>query len=123
MKTAVLSKNGQCLVGEVELATSLRRRMVGLLGRTGLGSGRGMYLSPCNSIHTFMMKFSLDLIFVDGAMNVTKIVRAVEPGRMVMGGLGAHAVVELESGWLPAEALAVGDHVTLEPQSSDHEKN
>jgi uncharacterized membrane protein (UPF0127 family) len=113
MKTGVLVKGSARLIESVELALDLKSRMVGLLGRNGLGLGKGIYIAPCSSIHTFFMRFPIDLFFLDRDMVVRKIVRNVLPWRMVFGGHGAWAVVEIESGWFPAGCINVGDKVCL----------
>ncbi|MCK5850642.1 MAG: DUF192 domain-containing protein [Kiritimatiellae bacterium] len=87
--------------------------MQGLLGRSSLGDGRAMYLAPAGSIHTFFMRFSIDLVFLSKQMKVMKIVRGVSPGRVVLGGSMAWSVFEMESGWFPSDALREGDEVTL----------
>lgn len=109
MKRVSFLKCGQVIVGNVEVATSLPDRLKGLLGRSSLGAGNGMYLDPCNSIHTILMKFSIDLVFLDDSLRVVKIVRDVKPGRMVFGGAAARSVLELESGWFPEDAVRKGD--------------
>ena len=113
MKTAVLVKNGVSLIESVELAVDLKSRIVGLLGRSSLCKQRAMYLAPCSSIHTFFMKFPLDLVFLGRDMQVKKVVRNVFPGRIVSGGWGAWSVIEMESGWFPVDGLKVGDQVIL----------
>ena len=110
---AVLAKDGTTLIGDVEPVFSLFRRMKGLLGRESLGPGRAMLLSPCNSVHTFFMKFSLDLVFLDRSLAVRKIVRNVPPNRVVFGGRGARSVLEMEAGWLAGQAVARGDRIQL----------
>lgn len=111
MKTAVLMKNGVSLIETVEMAADLKSRLVGLLGRSSLGVNHAMYLAPCNSIHTFLMKFNLDVIFLDRDMNVIKKVENIRPYRIVLGGIGAHGVIELESGWFPLNDLTIGDRL------------
>jgi len=111
MKTAALIKDGVILIPHVELATRWWQRMRGLLGRRGLPPQHAMYLAPAPSIHTFFMRFAIDLIFVTRELRVIRIVRGVRPFRLVSGGLRAHGVIELESGWLPADAVAVGERL------------
>jgi uncharacterized membrane protein (UPF0127 family) len=110
-----LVKDGVTLMARVEVADTPLSRMVGLLGRKGLGRDAALHITPCNAIHTFFMGFALDLVFLDAEMRVTRVVRDVGPGRMVFGGRGAHSVIELESGWLPEGAVKPGDAVTLDP--------
>jgi uncharacterized membrane protein (UPF0127 family) len=113
VKTAVLRCCGEDIIGIVELAVGLRDRMVGLLGRDSLGGGKAMYLSPCNCIHTFFMRFNLDLIFLDRSQRVVRIVREIRPNRIASGGAGAHSVIEMESGWFLTEKVRVGEQVEL----------
>ncbi len=113
MKTAVLFLNDRALISRVELATSWWQRMLGLLGRAGLPEGHAMFLSPANSIHMFFMRFAIDLIFVDRNLKVVKVVRNVRPWRTAFGGRAAHSVFELAAGWLPEDAVGVGDVLEL----------
>lgn len=112
MKTGTLLKDGLVIVGKVELAMSLPQRIRGLLGRSDCPKGEAMLLSPCNSVHTFFMKFSLDLFFLDKDMCVVRIVRDVVPGKMVGGGIKARSVLESGCGWI-GDSLSVGDRIQL----------
>lgn len=100
---------GRVLIADVEILESLPDRMKGLLGRTGLPPGQAVWIDPCPSIHTVGMQFDLDLIFLTKDHRVAKIVTGVSPWRVVMGGAGAHSVIELQSGWLSCDALAEGE--------------
>lgn len=113
---AVLEKNGICLVESVEVAASLWPRMKGLLGRRHLDRGCALLLSPCGSVHTFFMRFSLDLIFLDVDRRVVKVVRNVAPFRMVSGGMRARETLEVSSGWLSESAISLGDRINLLPE-------
>ena len=115
MKTAALKKNGVTLIETVEVANRFRERMRGLLGRPSLGTSRAMYLNPCSCIHTFFMKFTIDLVFLDRDMKVEKIVTKIPPGRVISGGMKARSVLEMESGWFPEGDLKVGDEVFMCP--------
>ncbi|OGV66688.1 MAG: hypothetical protein A2283_08305 [Lentisphaerae bacterium RIFOXYA12_FULL_48_11] len=106
-------RSGVPLIETVEMAVDLKSRIIGLLGRSSLGANRAMYLAPCNSIHTFFMKFSLDVVFLDPEMNILKKVINVRPCRVVLGGLGAHGVLEFESGCFCVDDLNIGDKLIL----------
>ena len=110
---AVLGRDGTTVIQRIEPALSLKERMKGLLGRHSLEPGQAMYLSPCQSIHTFFMKFSLDLVFLGKTGVVTKIVRDVQPNRMVFGGRGSHCVLEMETGWLKDGTINIGDRLDV----------
>lgn len=114
MKVARATLNGRTVVESVEMAISVLDRMRGLLGREGMAPGSGMLLLPCNAIHTFLMKFDIDTIFLDKSCKVVKIERGIQPGRMVFGGPGAWSVLEVQSGWLAEGALKQGDALVIE---------
>ncbi len=99
------------LVSQLHLAESFWSRLIGLLGRTHLNIDEGMFFDRCNSIHTFGMKFSLDLIFLDKAMKVTALKRDVAPGRMTWPVMKAKSVVEVASGSLNKMNIQIGDQL------------
>ena len=70
----------------------LRRK--GLLGRKSLPSGGGLWIIPCESVHTFGMKFPIDLVYVDRSKRVRKVKSSVPPWRLSTC-LTAHSVMEL----------------------------
>lgn len=90
--------DGVTVIEEVHEAKGMRQRMRGLLGREGLQERTAMLLSPCSSIHTWFMRFSLDLIFLDKQNRVVRVCRNVKPWGMVWGGASAFKVLELEAG-------------------------
>ena len=106
----------------VELAVSRGDRRRGLLGRDGLDASAALMLAPCAAVHTAFMRFPLDVVFVDRAGRVRKIVRDLGPWRM-SASLGAYAAIELAAGaqrdLLPGDRLYLSNpaddkHVTLE---------
>jgi uncharacterized membrane protein (UPF0127 family) len=62
-------------------------------------------IKPCNSIHTFFMRFNIDVFFVDEHMQVIKIVKNLSPGKVIFPVKGACAVVEVKAGTLDAILL------------------
>ena len=108
-----LGRDGQTIVEHVEAARTLSSRMKGLLGRERLAEGNGLLLAPCGSIHTFFMRFALDLIFLDEGLKVVRFCRCVQPYRVASGGPRALSVVEIQSGWLGADAIQAGDTLEL----------
>lgn len=80
---------------DAEVAESACERMRGLIGRSGLESGKGMLITKCNCIHTFFMRFPIDATFLDRKGNVVKTVRGIRPWRpWVWGGWRARSVLE-----------------------------
>lgn len=104
--------NGHVVADSVEFALSRSARRRGLLGRDSLADGHGMLIAPCSSIHTWFMRFPIDVIFVTRAGRIVKLCRQVVPWRLVFG-WGAYATVELPSGALDRSGVSVGDRLEL----------
>jgi uncharacterized protein len=97
------------LAAEVRVARSVWARFWGLMGRRELPPGHGLLISPCSSVHTFFMRFPIDVIYLDRAGRVVKVVDGMKPWRMDLGGSGAHSVLELNAGVTAGRSLEVGD--------------
>ena len=107
-----MTRGGAVLVAHAERAENFWRRAIGLLGHKHLPPGAGLWITSCGSVHTCGMRFALDLLFLDCDGRVVCQVRNVRPWRFfVAGGARAVSVLELAAGWLPADALAVGDQL------------
>lgn len=102
------------LLAIAEVADTAQERMVGLLGRDGLPPGHGLILEPCRLIHTFMMRFAIDVVFVDRAHRVTRVARDVRPARFAWGGFRARTTLELPAGTLGPTTLTRGTQLRLD---------
>jgi uncharacterized membrane protein (UPF0127 family) len=78
-------------------ARGLVGRLVGLAGRRDLPAGVALHLRRCRSVHTFGMRFALDLVWLDGAGSVVRVDHAVPPCR-VRTCRGARSVLETCAG-------------------------
>lgn len=101
------------LAGEVEVADTSKKRRTGLLKRENLPQGEGLWITPCEAIHTIGMKFPIDVLFLSRTRKVLKIKQAVPPGRLAIC-LRAHSVLELPAGTAAATRTAVGDQLEFE---------
>lgn len=81
-------------------ADSFFGRLRGLLGKDGLASGEGLILKPCDSIHTFFMRFPIDVIFVDKNNHVIRLYHSLSPWKI--SGIFLQSVLCIE---LPARTL------------------
>ncbi len=113
MAGAVNEKNNKELASEVRVARSLWHRFWGLMGRRSLPEGHGVLLVPCTSVHTFFMRFPIDVIFLDRDSRVVRIIPAMKPWHTALGGRGARSALELEAGAAEANGLQPGDTVRL----------
>jgi uncharacterized membrane protein (UPF0127 family) len=92
----------------VEVADHGTTRRKGLLGRSSLPDGEGLWIVPCESVHTFGMKFPIDLVYLDRNKKVKKVRHSVPPWRL-SACLTAHSVVELASGTIQMTQTRPGD--------------
>jgi uncharacterized membrane protein (UPF0127 family) len=94
-------------VFEVMVAASMLGRMRGLLARPALRRSEGMLLHSCNMIHTFGMRYPIDVLFLRRDGLVLKIAEAVKP-RRARSHLRAHCVLELAAGEAQRCGIAPG---------------
>jgi uncharacterized membrane protein (UPF0127 family) len=105
---------GTTLAGKLELAGTGESRRKGLLGRESLPPGTGLWIAPCESVHTFFMRFAIDLVYLDRKLMVKKVRTSVGPWR-VSACFRAHSVLELPAGTIEATRTACGDTVEIGP--------
>jgi hypothetical protein len=105
-------RRGSVLATRLEGAFDSAARRRGLLGRDSLPDGAAIVIAPCNAVHTFFMRFPLDLFFVSRDGRVLKVCRAVEPWR-VAGAWRAFAVIEAPAGCAARSRTEQGDVVSL----------
>ena len=94
----------------IKIAKTFWERFLGLMFSNDLKGFDGMLITPCNSIHTFFMNYSLDVVFMDKSFNIVKIIRNLKPRRITGLYLKATQVLELKAGTL-SEKVAVGDKI------------
>jgi uncharacterized membrane protein (UPF0127 family) len=88
-----------------------RRR--GLLGRDGMPEDEALIIAPCNGVHTFFMRFAIDIVFVSKDGQVLKTRRGVRPWRMALA-WGAFAVIEGAPGLIERSGTRAGDQVAVQ---------
>jgi uncharacterized protein len=108
----VLRPDGDVLCRECRVASKFSTRFRGLLGRGKLPATRGVLLSRTNFIHTHFMRFPIDVVFLDGAMEIVKVVEDLKPWRMARCP-NASAVLELAAGSCHYSGVRVGERLSL----------
>src|SRR5438445_13217508 len=102
---------GAILASKVELADTPRARRTGLLKRDRLNAGEGLWIYPTQAIHTFGMRFPIDVIFLDRRLKVKRVYQDLAPFRLTSLVWGARSVLELASGAIATTGTAVGDEL------------
>ncbi len=105
---------GTVLAHRAAVARSFRARLRGLLGRRALAPGEGLLISPTTAVHTFFMRFPIDVAFLDEGGKVVRAYHALPPFRVAIGGKRARKALELPAGTLAATSTQEGDQLLLE---------
>jgi uncharacterized membrane protein (UPF0127 family) len=109
---------GTILATRLEVADNGRSRNKGLLGRTGLADGEGLWIVPCESVHTFFMQFAIDLVYLDRNHRIKKT-RSAVPAWRLSACLSAHSILELPAGTIRATQSEPGDTLDFAPAPED----
>ena len=98
----------------IRKADTFLTRLFGLLPKSGLAPGEGLWIAPCTSIHSVGMRFLFDAVFVDGQYRVVHVIHAMKPMRISRVVFSAKSVLELPAGTLQATGTEVGDQLAFE---------
>ncbi len=96
-----------------DVADTSSKRRTGLLKHKSLPAGEGLWIAPCEGVHTFGMKFPIDVVFLDKKRKVLKI-RAEMPRARISFCLRAYSVLELPAGTAAATGTVPGDQLEFE---------
>ena len=105
-------RSGRPVATVIESALDSRSRKRGLLGRDRFPPGHALVIAPTNPVHTFSMRFNIDIVFANREGRVVKI-RTDVPPRRITGALTGFAVIELAAGELQRSDTRVGDVLKL----------
>jgi uncharacterized membrane protein (UPF0127 family) len=83
------------------------------MGRKHFAAGDGLWIVPCHGVHTFAMKFPIDVIYLDANQQVVHLEHALKPWRIAPVSLRTASVLELPSGTLEATGTGVGDDIEV----------
>ena len=101
------------LSNNVIVADSPLKRMKGLLGRKEMQEGEALWITPCYSIHTFFMRFPIDVVFLSKKNRVVALVKNIKPNRMTRLYLRATSDLEMPSGTIESTATEIEDQIEI----------
>ena len=111
MKRGIVRRGtGEPLFASANRTETRWERLRGLLGRDRLEEQETLWLDRCDSVHTFAMRFAIDLAYVDRAGEIRKIVEGLRPARMSVC-WGAASTVEMPAGSIARLGLRTGDRI------------
>jgi uncharacterized protein len=104
--------DGEVVCEHCAVAATVSSRLKGLLGRGGLERGEGLLLRPASSIHTFFMRFPIDVVFLDRELGVRKVVPELAPWKLAFA-RGARSALELAPGEADRCGIAAGQRLLI----------
>lgn len=107
-RVVTLALRGRPVV-RARIAARWWQRARGLLFAPALLPAEGLLITPCGSVHTWGMRTSIDVVYLDAALRVLKICAQVRPWRFSYGGRRARHTLELAAGECARIGLAAGD--------------
>ncbi len=104
---------GTVLADRADMANTSATRRKGLLKHTGLEPGEGLWIAPCEGVHTFGMKFTIDVVFLNKNKKVVKTSPNMVKRRIAFS-FRAYSVLELPAGTLALTGTVAGDQLEFE---------
>lgn len=120
-ETVALLSRARVVCASCSVADTMWARLRGLMGRRDLERGQGLLLKPSGSVHTCFMRFPIDVVFLNRALEVLAVSPAVRPWRM-RAHRGARAVLELPAGEAERVGIGPGERLTVEHPGTSEQK-
>lgn len=113
-KITIVNRSRNTVVGErIEVADTFLSRLVGLLGRSRLLPGYGLLIRPSSGVHTFGMRFPIDVVALDRQLRVLAVWQNLRPWRTTAVKWKTHCVLELAGGHLKTCPIEAGDQLEI----------
>jgi len=110
----LINKTNNTIISEnVMIANTFFKRLKGLMFSKELPEEKSLHIVPCNEIHTFNMKYSIDVLYLDKNNNIVAINEEMKPGKIGKRVKKAVSVVELPSGKVKRAGIEVGQTVEV----------
>jgi uncharacterized membrane protein (UPF0127 family) len=110
----IINCNSQITVSTyARIADNLLSRLMGLMLKKDFDRYDALVLSPCKAIHTFFMRFTIDIVFLDNSFRVVYIKEKLKPWRFSKYVPNANMVIELPEGTIKGKDIAIGDTLKI----------
>ena len=96
---------------DISVADGSLTRLVGLMGKPGLEPGHGLLITPSSGVHTFGMRFPIDVVGLSADMVVIGLWPELKPYRLSGISLKIKSVLELPPGQIAASRIAIGNQL------------
>lgn len=110
----VIQESGHQVGHQIAEAYTFLKRLRGLMLTKALSEGYGLHIRPCRSVHSYFMKYSIDVLHLDEAGHIVGIEQRLAPGNIGKTFKGTRSVVELPEGTLEQADAQIGQTVMFE---------
>ena len=104
---------GKILADSLDVADTFAKSLMGLMGKSCLKGRRGLWIKPCQSVHTFWMRFPVDVLFLDKEGIVVHFIESMKPFRISKHVLKARSVLELPAWSIRDSDTQLGDRIEV----------
>ena len=107
-----VSYSNKLISKQMKVASSFFDRLVGLMFSSSMKGFDSLLITKCNSIHTFFMRYAIDVVFLNSKYEVVRTYYNIKPWRMTRLVFGATQVLEMKAGNLPDD-MKIGDRLDI----------
>lgn len=108
------TNTGRLLAERVGIAATRAARAIGLLRHKELPEGEGLWIVPSRGVHTWGMRFAIDVISLDESGRIVDLAEDLKPWRMRLPRPGCVGVLELPAGTIALSGTRLGDAIMFE---------
>ncbi|MFC5469333.1 DUF192 domain-containing protein [Cohnella suwonensis] len=110
----IIQESGQLVGHRIAEAYSFPRRFRGLMLTGSLSEGSGLHIRPCRGVHSFFMKYPIDVLHLDEEDRIVGIQLRLDPGKLGTAFRGTRSVVELPAGTLERACVRLGQKAVFQ---------
>lgn len=112
---------GRIVAKKLHHARNFRQRLAGLIPYRQLPDGEGILLTPCNSVHTFFMRFPIDVAYLDRELRVLSVHANVKPWRVLLARRKAFHVLETAAGVMATAGIEPGHKLQIRSSGNNRQ--
>lgn len=110
----LMNSENKIIVQNLVVADSFLKRLKGLMFKSNFNKGEALIIKPCSSVHTFNMKFSIDVVFISKENTVLHIIENLKPNRVSKVIRKSYSVLELPVGTIKEANIEIGNKILVD---------
>src|SRR5262245_35927874 len=110
---AINTTRNKMLASTLSVADTFGSSLLGLMGRRCLPLGAGLWIVPCQSVHSMWMRFPIDVVFLSRQQSIIHLVENMKPFRITKYVSAAESVMELPASTIATTQSQIGDRVEI----------